>query len=279
MRAGWLAGLLFFCLALFSWPLAASPRVVSLAPFLTDMVVQLDAVDQLVGVLDDGQLPAVLDAVPRVGSHQSLSRELILAQQPDLVLAWTSGNPPELLSALESWGIRVERFDPQRLADIADMTLQLGELLDARVEADILLADYQGQLTALRRPLTDDAPKVFIQLWNDPLYTVSDNQLIGDALEHCGARNVFGSLPILAPQVGRESVLAADPDMIVVLDDGPTDQHPWLKQWQQFPQMRAVRNGQLKVMKGDVLVRPTPQIVQGVRALCSLLEPQAEMRQ
>ena len=67
--------------------------------------------------------------------------------------------------------------------------------------------------------------------------------------------------------------------MIVVLDDGPTDQHPWLRQWQQFPQMRAVRNGQLKVMKGDVLVRPTPQIVQGVRALCSLLEPQAEMRQ
>lgn len=278
MRAGWLAGLLFLCLSFFYWPLAASPRVVSLAPFLTDMVVQLDAVDQLVGVLDDGQLPAALDAVPRVGSHQSLSRELILAQQPDLVLAWITGNPPELLSALERWGIRVERFDPQRLADIADMTVQLGKLLDASAAADNLLADYQGELAALRRPLTANAPNVFIQLWNDPLYTVSDNQLIGDVLQHCGARNVFGSLPILAPQVGRESVLAADPDIILVFDDGPTDQHPWLRQWQQFPQMQAVRNGQLKVMNGDVLVRPTPKIVQGVRRLCSLLDPQSEAR-
>ena len=272
MRAGWLAGLLFFCLHLFSLPVAAAPRVVSLAPFLTDMVVQLDTVDQLVGVLDDGQLPAVLDAVPRVGSHQSLSRELILAQQPDLVLAWTSGNPPDLLSALESWGIRVERFDPQRLADISQMTLQLGELLNANAAADTLLADFQDQLAMLRRPLTEDAPKVFIQLWNDPLYTVSNNQLIGDALQHCGARNVFASLPILAPQVGRESVLAADPDVIVVLDDSAADQHPWLQQWRQFPQMKAVRGDGLKVLDGESLVRPTPAIINGLQTLCALVE-------
>ncbi|WP_339651454.1 cobalamin-binding protein [Halopseudomonas pelagia] len=272
MRAGWLAGLLFFCLPLFCLPLAASPRVVSLAPFLTDMAVQLGAVDQLVGVLDDGQLPAVLDAVPRVGSHQSLSRELILAQQPDLVLAWTSGNPPDLLSALESWGIRVERFDPQRLADISQMTLQLGELLNANAAADTLLADFQDQLAMLRRPLTEDAPKVFIQLWNDPLYTVSNNQLIGDALQHCGARNVFASLPILAPQVGRESVLAADPDVIVVLDDSAADQHPWLQQWRQFPQMKAVRGDGLKVLDGESLVRPTPAIINGLQTLCALVE-------
>ncbi|WP_394244896.1 cobalamin-binding protein [Halopseudomonas laoshanensis] len=266
MRAGWLAGLLLFCL-----PLAAAPRVVSLAPFLTDMVVQLDAVDQLVGVLDDGQLPLELESVPRIGSHQSMSRELILAQNPDLVLAWTSGNPPELLDTLETWGIRVERFDPQRLADITQMTRRLGVLLERSEAAETLLNGYEQKLQGLHRPVTNNAPRVFVQLWDEPLYTVSDNQLIGDALRHCGARNVFADLPIYAPQVGLESVLAADPDLILVLDDQPAAEHPWVRRWRQFPQMRAVREGQLKVMNGDSLVRPTPQIVSGVQALCALV--------
>lgn len=272
MRAGWLAGLL-----LLSLPLAAAPRVVSLAPFLTDMVVQLDAAEQLVGVLDDGQLPAELDAVPRVGRHQSLSREMILAQDPDLVLAWTSGNPPELLSALETWGIRVERFDPQRLTDITEMTRQLGALLERSQAAETLLSGYEQELHRLHRPMTREAPRVFVQLWDEPLYTVSDNQLIGDALHHCGARNVFADLPIYAPQVGLESVLAADPDMILVVDDQPAAGHPWLQRWRQFPQLRAVREGNLKVMNGDSLVRPTPQIVSALHALCSLVAaPQAQ---
>lgn len=265
-RAGWLAGLLLFCL-----PLAAAPRVVSLAPFLTDMVVQLKASDQLVGVLDDGQLPAELEAVARIGSYQSLSRELILAQKPDLVLAWTSGNPPELLNALQAWGIRVERFDPQRLGDITKMTRKLGALLDRSEVADALLADYESDLARLHRPLSKNAPRVFVQLWDEPLYTVSDNQLIGDALRHCGARNVFGKLPIYAPQVGLESVLAANPDIILVFDDRPADEHPWLQRWRQFPQLRAVREGQLKVMDGDGLVRPTPQIKVGLRQLCAVV--------
>lgn len=268
MRAGWLAGLLLLCL-----PLAAAPRIVSLAPFLTDMLVQLDAVDQLVGVLDDGHLPPELDAVSRIGSHQSLSRELILAQQPDLVLAWISGNPPDLLNALESWGIRVERFDPQRLTDISQMTRRLGELLDRPMAAETLLADYERDLASLRRPLTEQAPRVFVQLWDDPLYTVSDQQLIGDALRHCGALNVFGALPIYAPQVGLESVLAANPDIILVLDDRLSNEHPWLQRWRQFPQMRAVREGGLKVLDGDSLVRPTPAIINGLQRLCTLVAP------
>ncbi|MEB3733971.1 hypothetical protein ULF88_07215 [Halopseudomonas pachastrellae] len=72
-----LAGLCLLC-----WlaaPLGAAERVVSIAPFLTDMVLQLDARSQLVGVLDDGQLHGELDNVARVGSYGTLSAERIVA--------------------------------------------------------------------------------------------------------------------------------------------------------------------------------------------------------
>lgn len=271
----WLAALICLwlasCSAQASDPGAGVRRIVSLAPFLTDMLVQLEVSDRLVGVLDDGQLDAKLESVARVGGHQTLSRELILAQQPDLVLAWNSGNDPQLLAQIEDWGLRVQRFDPQRLSDIANMTRELGRLLQVSERAEPMAADFEQALSRLYRPITAGSPRVFVQLWDEPLYTVSNQQLIGDALRHCGAHNVFGELPVLAPQVGRESVIAADPDIIIAFSGEPAEANPWLEGWRQFPTLGAVRLGRLHVLDGDNLVRPTPTIVKGLADLCGVI--------
>lgn len=276
----WLAALV--CLWLASSSVHASDtgseaqRIVSLAPFLTDMLILLEVSDRLVGVLDDDLLDNKLESVARVGGYQTLSRELILAQQPDLVLAWTSGNDAQLLAQLESWGLRVERFDPQRLTDIATTTRGLGRLLGVPERADAMANDFELSLSRLHRPMTIESPRVFVQLWDDPLYTVSNQQLLGDALNHCGAHNVFGDLPVLAPQVGRESVIAADPDLIIAFSDEPAQANPWLQRWRQFAQLQAVRHEGLRSMEGDALVRPTPALLEGLEALCGLI---AEYRQ
>ena len=247
-----LAGLCLLCWL--ATPLAAAERVVSIAPFLTDMVLQLDARSQLVGVLDDGQLHGELDKVARVGSYGTLSAERIVATHPDLVLAWTSGNPPALLERLRSWNIPVAEFDPQRLDDIDDMTLQLGELLDRKPQATVLASSFNHQLDQLREQQGANRARVFLQLWDNPLYTVAGDQLLSDALSLCGADNVFADLTGLAPQVGREGVLVANPD-----------------EWRRFPQLAAVEQQRLYVLDSDLLVRPTPAIIEGVGRLCELV--------
>lgn len=270
---GWLvAGLLFQSVCL-----SAAERVISLAPFLTDMVIMLDATEQLVGVLDDGQLPPELDHVPRVGGHQSLSLELIVEQKPDLVLAWDSGNPPALLGRLESWGIRVLRFDPKTLQSIATTVERLGEALHASERATQLNEHYSAALSQLAVPVDADAPRVFIQLWDDPIYTVSGNQLIGAAVNHCGGVNVFDALPGLAPQVGREGVLAANPDLILVLADDGKAVTEWLDRWRRFPQLNAVHQDGLQVLDSYRLVRPTPDVLDGVEQLCKLIARQRKL--
>ncbi|HEC50679.1 hypothetical protein LCGC14_0419380 [marine sediment metagenome] len=276
MRFGLSTGFFASLLAcVLSFPIqAASQRIVSLAPFLTDMVLLLDAGDQLVGVLDDGQLKPELAQVPRIGAYQTLSAESIVAQRPDLVLAWTSGNPPELLQRLRSWGIQVAEFDPQSLADIATATETMGGLLDKPDRATQILSAYQQQLLALEPPVGQAVQRVFIQLWDNPMYTVAGGQLVSDALQHCGAQNVFAELPGLAPQVGREGVLAANPDVIIALADQTVSAQPWLDDWRRFPELKAVATNRLYTLASDQLVRPTPEVVQGVAALCALVTPQ-----
>ena len=84
MHRLWLAVLL---LALSS-PALAALRVVSLAPSLSEIVVELDSADLLVGVLDAGERPAVIADVPSVGRYGQLDVERLLSLKPDLLLLW-----------------------------------------------------------------------------------------------------------------------------------------------------------------------------------------------
>src|SRR5207237_8054578 len=79
--------------------------------------------------------------------------------------------------------------------------------------------DIEARLAALKRTYgtggAGRAPAVLLQVWNRPIYTVGGRHLMSDALEICGARNVFADLPEAGPLVDTEAVLARDPDIIV----------------------------------------------------------------
>ena len=67
-------------------------RVVTLAPHLAELAEAAGAT--LVGVSAFTADSAMTRALPRVADSVRLDFERILALQPDLVLAWRSGNPP-----------------------------------------------------------------------------------------------------------------------------------------------------------------------------------------
>ena len=68
-------------------------RIVSLAPHLTELVYAAGAGERLVGNVDFGNYPAAAGRVSRVGSHDRIDLEAVVALRPDLVLGWRSGNP------------------------------------------------------------------------------------------------------------------------------------------------------------------------------------------
>ncbi|MFX5570762.1 hypothetical protein ABTD96_20785, partial [Acinetobacter baumannii] len=68
-----------------------------------------------------------------------------------------------------------------------------------------LEAQYRG-----RAPVS-----VFYQIWSQPLMTLNGQHMVSSVLRLCGGRNIFADLPQLAPTVSVESVLAADPQVIL----------------------------------------------------------------
>ncbi len=247
-------------------------RIVSLAPYLTELLFAAGAGDSVVGVSGFSDYPPAARAIQRIGTGAGLDLERIVALQPDLVVAWLSGNPADQVERLHRLGLTVFRSEPRTLEDIGTTLSRLGELAATREQAQSALHTFRQRLAVLRRRNAGKSPvDVFYQAWGRPLMTVNDDHVISDVIRLCGGRNVFAGLARLAPQVGIEAVLVRDPQVIIATT-GSAGDADGLDQWRRWSGVRAVANSHLYTIDDDLLVRHTPRILDGAEQLCGILD-------
>lgn len=251
---------------------APARRVVSLSPHLTELMYAAGAGDRLVGALAYSDYPPAARALPRVGSEAAIDLEAVIALRPDLVVAWPNAGSARAVERIASLGIPVFRSEPRELEDIARTLETLGRLAGAMAAAKAAARDFRERAARLaRRYAHRPAVRVLYQVWDRPLVTVNGDHVISKVMRLCGGRNVMAELPGIAPEIDRERVLRADPE--VILASGADDTRPaWLDDWQAFPGLAAVRLGQLHAIRPDLLQRHTPRLLDGAEELCRILE-------
>ena len=255
---------------------AAQPRIVSLAPNLTELAYAAGAGSTLVGTVEYSDYPDAARYLPRVGDAWRVDPERVLALRPDLVLAWASGTPADTVAKLESLGLRVVSVQTYRLADVATALRTIGRIAGTSATAEESAAVFDARVRQLRAGHAG-APliSVFIEIDDEPLYTVNGRHVISEIVELCGGRNVFAELPQLAPPVSLEAVLARDPQAILSTDDTITDP---LALWRRWTHIAAVRDGTIYSMSSDTLTRATPRLADGAREVCAALDDAREKR-
>jgi iron complex transport system substrate-binding protein len=245
-------------------------RIVSLAPSLTELAYAAGAGETLVGTVEYSDYPVAARALPRVGDGWRVDIERLLALQPDLVLAWSSGTPQETITRLKSLNLRVVSIPTYRLADVPAALRSIGRIAGTTGAADAAAAKFESEIRRLRAGHAGAGPiSVFIQIDDEPLYTVNSHHIISEVVELCGGRNVFAELPQLAPPVALEAVLARQPQVILSTDDTIADPRAF---WRRWPRLVAVSTGTIYSMPSDTLTRATPRLVQGAQATCDALD-------
>jgi iron complex transport system substrate-binding protein len=256
-------------------------RVVALAPNLAELVHAAGGGDRLVGAVALSDYPEAVQSLPRVGDSQRLDVERVLSLRPDLVLVWHHGNNGRELAQLEAAGLPLFYLEPRTLDELPRAIERLGTLLGRSAVAEPAARALRQHLQALRTQHANAAPvSVFYQVWPSPLMTLNGEHLISEVISLCGGRNVFAGLGPLVPQVSTESVVAADPEVMLVAreDSGDSGEarraagHPAFAAWSRHGQMTAVRRGWMFSLSGDHISRQGPRIVQGAQALCGVLD-------
>jgi len=259
--------LLAALIALASLPALAAERVVSLAPSLSEIMLELDAADRLVGVLDGGERPAALQSVPSVGRYGQVEMETLLSLRPDLVLLWPDSVPRSQREQLQQFGIPVLVVDNKPGSkDWPNNCVVVGNAVGRAEQGERLAEQFRAGLAELRSHYLRAEPlRVFYQIWNRPLYTLGGRQIISEAIEVCGGQNVFADLTLAAPQVSVEAVLARDPEVILAGSGAQLDE------WQAWPQLSAVRSGRLLEVPDKGLERPSFQMLGAIGKLCEVM--------
>lgn len=255
------------CVLLSSQPLGAAERVISLAPALSEIILELGASDLLVGQVAGAETPENMAAVPEVGRYDQLELETLISLQPDLLLAWSDSLSNAQRSQLKQLDIPLYEVAPRNLAELGQLFAELGAQLGKAERGRQLQQQFDAGVSALRlRYRRTQAVSVFYQVWQQPLYTLGGRQIVSDALEVCGARNVFAELSLPAPQVSIESVLAKNPQVILLSDAQQA------AAWQVWPQIHAVRLGQVWAVPDSGLERPSFQMLGALQQLCQQLQ-------
>ncbi|GAB5414907.1 MAG: cobalamin-binding protein [Congregibacter sp.] len=247
-------------------------RIVALAPHSVENLFSAGAGDRLVGVVSYSDYPAVARELPQVGDFRSWSLEAIVALQPDLVVMWGSGSGLQRVQLLEGVGIPVFVSEIKRLTDLPETIRALSTLAGTSSVGSVEAARIEAAIHALGSRYSNARRlSVFYQIWNAPLQTLNGQHLVSDVIELCGGENVFGDAPFIAPKISIESVLAADPDVIVASGMGAT-RPEWLDDWRAYRQLGAVRNDALLSVNPDHMQRASARILLGAQALCDMFD-------
>jgi iron complex transport system substrate-binding protein len=249
----------------------SAERIITLAPNLAELVFAAGAGDKLQAVVEYSNFPAPVKQLPRVGDAFRIDLERIVEFQPDLIIAWASGNPQTALQKLEQLGMPVWQIEITRPDEIAETLESISRAAGNETHGVLAARALRIKLNQLRADNADKRPlQIFFQIAARPLYTINGEHIISRSLEICGAKNIFANLSSLAPQVSRESVILEDPEvMIATRIEG---QPPSLDHWQDWPHLQAVENKAMLYLPADEISQATPRLLDSIELACKLLD-------
>jgi iron complex transport system substrate-binding protein len=168
---------------------------------------------------------------------------------------------------------------PNALADVWDDIRRVARALGIAERGEATVEELQGRMCAIsRRALSrGERPTVACIEWLEPLMAAGN--WVPELVEMAGGVNLFGEPGKHSPWMSWEQLVAADPEVIVVMPCGwdPARTEPemhWLTDRPEWAQLRAVRSGRVHLTDGNQYFnRPGPRLVESLEILATILHP------
>jgi ABC-type Fe3+-hydroxamate transport system substrate-binding protein len=230
-------------------------RIISLAPNITDTLLELGLENRLVGVSRFSSGTAKPD-LPVVGDFMSINYEAVISLQPDLVVLEKSSDDQK--ARFENLGIPYLETGSLTIDDILISIRSIGEVCGVEEEATELIARLKQQMDAalntpdhrLRTLLTfsdfSDQEKI------EQVYAFGAACIHSELLGMAGADNVITDA---RPSVvlSREAIIRLNPELIIELTAGGPTNH-----WESLSAVDAVMHHRVYVLEGPYTTIPSP---------------------
>lgn len=271
--------LLIIIIPLFSM-LSCKPReavskasYVVLSPEVAEILAALGASDEISGITVECDYPPELSNKVIVGNFGAIDKEKVLALDPQIV--FTSALEQEAIATdLRKLGIEVVTSYPKNLDEMLSEIFRLGEIVGRQSEAKALVDSLQTEIGEIGKAAENSGkkPKVYLEIYRDPLMSVSDESLVGELINHSGGINAFQILERDYSRINPEEVIKAMPDIMICYSRDSLENIISRKGWNVIP---AIKNRQIyfeEDISPDLIQRASPRSIQGMKELAKIYQ-------
>ncbi|RYB92091.1 ABC transporter substrate-binding protein [Nocardioides oleivorans] len=255
----------------------------SAVPFLHDLGV-MDRVTARAGQYPDDyydeETLAELDEIPLLtdeldsSGHLQISKEVVISQEPDLVLGQVDNLSRDTLDAvgiplLEEPALCGTGGEPA-FDDVYDQLELYGTVFGREAQAEEAIADLRDELAGIESEVGEGSGRTAAVLYptvgGGTTYAYGTGSMAHPQLEAAGLENVFADVDERVFEVTLEELLGRDPDVLVLLhsegEPGPVEQA--ITDLPGADQLTAVRNGDVMTQLFNFTEPPSPLAFDGL---------------
>lgn len=248
------------------------PSIIALSPHIVEMLFDVGAGAQIIGATAHSDYPEQAKKIPQVGNYVRLQLERIIELQPDLIIAWKSGNPSDDLARLKQLGFNIIYSQPNTFSDIAKEMRHFAHITGHAKQGESVVAAFNQKLERIKKQYQNKSKVLsFYELWSRPLTTVAKSSWPQQFLDICGVNNPFYQVVTPYPQISIEQVLPLSIELIIQpLSVNQSEREGF--NWQDWPLIPAVKNNHIIQPDADALHRMTSRSLTALQSLCESIE-------
>ena len=254
--------------------MAATQKIVSLCPSLTETLIDFGLVDALRGITKFCIHPkAIVSRLHVVGGTKDPNIDEIRRLGPDLIFMNAEENRREDYEALAA-DFDVDVSEPRCVADIPALLRHFGERTQTQAHAEQRALELEGELDLLKADVmkhqTHFSYGYFI--WRKPWMVVGSDTYVSDLIALAGGRNIFADHRARYPSLALQEAHSLQPDYVFLADEPfPFEQTHLREVGQQLSQ------ADVRLISGDDCCWHGVRTIRGVRLMRTFVQELAEL--
>jgi len=248
-------------------------KIITLSPHATELVFSAGAGENIIATVEYSDYPERAKRIPRIGNAYSINIEKIISLNPDIIIAWSKGNNLKEISKLQKLGFKFYFSDIKNFKNISNDIKNIGLIAGSEKVSRNAAEQFDRKINILRTTYSHKKKvSVFYQLWHDPLMTINKTHFIHNSISLCGGINVFANSPVQIPLVNIESLINANPDVIIAAYKDSPEKINTAFNWTKNIPLAMSLGSDFFTLDPDFLHRPTVRLAKGTKSLCETLD-------
>ncbi|MHA2787587.1 ABC transporter substrate-binding protein [Corynebacterium sp. S7] len=221
------------------------------------------------------EIPTLSDRLNTTG-HLEISKEAVMANNPDLIIGYSSSVSADTVSdvpVVNEPGFCGEVHDAS-WEDVNDQIDLYATLFDESSRAETLKQSVAERVAALDKTVGEGktVAVVYPGIEGATMYGYGKDSMSNPIVESVGLTNVFGDQQDRVFEISAEQLVAANPDVILLLHSGESGAVDAVTSLPGADAITAVRDNKILPLELAFAEPPTPLAVQGAKKLEEFLQ-------